>query len=147
MSLVAEEIATGRDLSWTDEELGLFKARLIEERMKTLMDVQSLSERVAEIEAIGCDNGSGEGDLSDFGAMETERRTAGLEIVRLQKYLKKVDEAMLRIEEGTYGICVQCNCKINKDRLLAVPITTLSATYKITNRCPIDGVDRAVARR
>ncbi len=149
MSSITEvvDVVPTQNLAWSDEELGIFKARLIEEHVKSILDIQTLTERVLEIEDRSAENGSSEGDACDFGSMETERRIAGLEVVRLQKYLKKIDEAMLRIENGTYGICVSCNCKINKDRLLAVPITTLSATYKITKTCPIDGIDRAISRR
>ena len=57
-------------------------------------------------------------------------------------HLRKLDEALQRIEGKTYGICRVCNCLIAKERLLAVPITTLSAAYKIHKRCPEDGIDR-----
>ena len=40
--------------------------------------------------------------------------------------LKKIDEALSRIETGSYGICLETEEPIEKDRLLAVPWTNLS---------------------
>ena len=34
-------------------------------------------------------------------------------------YLKKLKKSMLRIQDGTYGLCKECDAEINKDRLLA----------------------------
>ncbi len=46
----------------------------------------------------------------DFALMEMESET-----------LKKIDEALHRLEEGTYGDCVECGLKIAEARLKAVP--------------------------
>jgi len=42
-----------------------------------------------------------------------------------QKLLYSIDEALKRIEEGTYGSCLQCGKAIAKKRLTAVPHTEL----------------------
>lgn len=36
-------------------------------------------------------------------------------------FLKKVEEAKQKIEDGTYGICEECDCEISQKRLLARP--------------------------
>lgn len=36
-------------------------------------------------------------------------------------FLKKVEEAKQKIEEGTYGICEECECDISQKRLMARP--------------------------
>lgn len=36
-------------------------------------------------------------------------------------FLKKVEEAKQKIEDGTYGICEECDCDISQKRLLARP--------------------------
>ena len=38
-----------------------------------------------------------------------------------REILQKVDEALLRIEQGEYGLCVECGDEINRRRLEAVP--------------------------
>jgi len=40
-------------------------------------------------------------------------------------YIKKLDEALRRIEEGTFGDCDECGEEIGQNRLLARPTATL----------------------
>ena len=45
---------------------------------------------------------------------------------RYRKLLKKIDEAMKRIEDGSYGYCEETGEEIGIDRLQARPIATLT---------------------
>ncbi|MEL6767836.1 MAG: TraR/DksA family transcriptional regulator [Pseudomonadota bacterium] len=38
--------------------------------------------------------------------------------------LRKIEHALKRIEDGSYGICVSCGSKISNERLTAVPYAT-----------------------
>ncbi len=49
---------------------------------------------------------------------------------REQKLIKKIDEALARIEGGTYGICESCGNPISIKRLEARPVTTLCIECK-----------------
>ena len=49
---------------------------------------------------------------------------------REQKLLKKIDEAIARIDEGSYGICESCGGQIGFKRLEARPVTTLCIECK-----------------
>lgn len=49
---------------------------------------------------------------------------------REQKLLKKIDEAIGRIEDGTYGVCDSCGEQIGVKRLEARPVTTLCIECK-----------------
>lgn len=49
---------------------------------------------------------------------------------REQKLLKKIDEAINRIESGTYGVCESCGNAIGMKRLEARPVTTLCIECK-----------------
>jgi DnaK suppressor protein len=49
---------------------------------------------------------------------------------REQKLLKKIDEAIARIDEGSYGICESCGGQIGLKRLEARPVTTLCIECK-----------------
>ena len=50
----------------------------------------------------------------DFALMEMESET-----------LRKIDEALLRLEEGTYGACSECDESISEMRLKALPFASL----------------------
>lgn len=49
---------------------------------------------------------------------------------REQKLLKKIDEAIARIDGGTYGVCESCGEQISIKRLEARPVTTLCIDCK-----------------
>jgi DnaK suppressor protein len=50
----------------------------------------------------------------DFALMEMESET-----------LRKIDEALLRLDEGTYGVCSECDESISEMRLKALPFASL----------------------
>jgi DnaK suppressor protein len=49
---------------------------------------------------------------------------------REQKLLKKIDEAIARIDDGSYGVCESCGGQIAMKRLEARPVTTLCIECK-----------------
>lgn len=62
-----------------------------------------------------------EGGLEE-AAGEVEEYSTNLHIeFSLENQLKEVNDALARIEQGTYGICENCGAEIPKERLLAVP--------------------------
>jgi len=50
--------------------------------------------------------------------------------IRQEKFLRDLNNALLRIENGTYGVCRVSRKLIQKERLLLVPHTTLSIEAK-----------------
>jgi DnaK suppressor protein len=65
-------------------------------------------------------------DMSDWASHETERNFQLRARDRERKLLSKIDEALRRIEEGTYGYCEETQEPIGLRRLEARPIATLS---------------------
>lgn len=66
----------------------------------------------------------------DFALMEMESET-----------LKKIDEALHRLEEGTYGDCVECGQKVAEARLKALPFASTC------RECQEQQEERAVSER
>jgi len=67
-----------------------------------------------------------EPDLSDRASLETE---AGVELRTRNRYLKligKIDAALKRIEDGTYGYCEETGEPIGVKRLMARPVATMT---------------------
>lgn len=67
-----------------------------------------------------------EPDMSDRASLETE---AGVELRTRNRYLKligKIDAALKRIEDGTYGYCEETGDPIGLKRLEARPIATMT---------------------
>ena len=62
--------------------------------------------------------------MADLGTDSQEREKAYLFLVRENKFLAYLNEALERIERGEYGICNKCGKLIPKKRLEAVPHAT-----------------------
>lgn len=69
-------------------------------------------------------------DMGDQATAETDRNFMLRLRSREQKLIKKIDEALDRIGNGTFGICDDCGMEINIKRLDARPVTTLCMECK-----------------
>ena len=67
-----------------------------------------------------------EPDIADRATLETDRYTELRTRDRERKLIQKIDEALQRIEDGTYGYCEETDEPIGVKRLDARPIATLS---------------------
>lgn len=97
------------------EDLERFKVRLIEERKRILSDMDMLVKKSNEFGRDGTmDIGDEASDLSNrqllLSLNEADR-----------KKLLEIEEALDRIEEGTYGICEECGEPISVKRLEIKP--------------------------
>lgn len=105
------------------EKLQFFKDLLLKKREEILREV---AETLRDLEA-------GSENLPD--AVDQATRETNLVIdLRLrdrdQKLLKKIEKALQKIEEGTYGICEACGIEIDEKRLMARPEATLCIDCK-----------------
>jgi DnaK suppressor protein len=64
-------------------------------------------------------------DALDETQLATERELATRNLERESKLLRSVRQALSRIEEGTYGLCLNCEEEISAKRLKALPWTSL----------------------
>jgi DnaK suppressor protein len=67
---------------------------------------------------------------ADRAALESDRNALLRIRDRERKLLSKIDAALDRIKEGTYGICEECGDPIGVERLRARPVTTLCIDCK-----------------
>lgn len=102
-----------------------FRARLERERERLLAALDTLNHEGTLTEETG-DLSIGSGDHIADSATETYMREldGGLE-ENAEHLLREIEDALRRIEEGTYGICVACGRPIDPERLEAVPYATL----------------------
>ena len=69
-------------------------------------------------------------DPTDRAALESDRNFLLRIRDRERKLINKINEALERIEDGSYGICDSCGEDISEERLLARPVTTLCIDCK-----------------
>ena len=89
-----------------------WRAELVEEATETLQSLQ--------------DGGFTEADIADRASAETNRALELRTRDRARKLIAKIDEALERIENDTYGLCEETHEPISISRLEARPIATLS---------------------
>ena len=64
-------------------------------------------------------------DLADRASSETDRSLELRSRDRQRKLIAKIDEALSRIDDGSYGYCEETGEEISLKRLIARPIATL----------------------
>ena len=69
-------------------------------------------------------------DLGDQASAETDRNFMLRLRGREQRLLKKIEQALERVENGIFGICEDCGNEINIQRLDARPVTTMCIDCK-----------------
>ena len=72
------------------------------------------------------EGGIHEADVTDRASVETDRALELRTRDRARKLISKIDQALARIENGTYGFCEETDEPINLKRLEARPIATMT---------------------
>ena len=107
-----EEFMNERQLEYFKQKLLTWKEEILRESRETLTHLQSETENHP--------------DLADRASSETDRALELRTRDRQRKLISKIDEALRRIEDGTYGYCEETGEPIGVARLEARPIATLS---------------------
>ncbi len=81
-------------------------------------------------QGMGAEGAEGFPDPTDRGVLESERNLELRIRDRERKLILKIDEALARIEEGTFGLCEECEGPIGAERLRVRPVTTLCIQCK-----------------
>ena len=97
-----------------------FKKRLIEWR-KEIIEINNKSLYLNDI-----DHEISSPDIIDQASSQTEKTVEMRTINRQRKLISKIDKAIKRINDNTYGYCEETGEPIGVKRLIARPIATLS---------------------
>lgn len=113
-------------MALTKEQLKYFRQLLITERAKFVQEIKSIAHETSKSPR------EASGDLSAYTvhmadmAADTYERELSMDIVsNEQEVLYQIDDALKRLDEGTFGVCQQCNKPITMSRLKAVPYASL----------------------
>ncbi len=98
---------------------GYFRSRLLQWRGELLQESNETLHHLQE-------SSLAEPDLADRASLEAEHALELRTRDRERKLLTKIDAALRRIDEGTYGYCEETMEPINLRRLEARPVATLS---------------------
>lgn len=111
-------------MSISKEDLAEIKKELLKERNRILTEGDK---------TLGIGLQQNPDDLPDFAdqsSFESDRNFVLRLRDRERKLLAKIDEALQRIEDGSFGICEECGTEIGIKRLKARPVVTLCIECK-----------------
>jgi RNA polymerase-binding protein DksA len=107
------------------QRLKQFKEALMRERAKFAGEIRAIAKDVSK------NPRDASGDLSaytvhlaDMSSDTYERELSANIASSEQEVLYQIDEALKRLEDGTYGTCQECSKPISLSRLKAVPYTS-----------------------
>ena len=129
-----EEKKTEEKLRYSTEELEEFRQIIMDKLESARADLQLLTEAYTN------NSGSDTNDTSPtFKVLEEGQQVLSKEensrlAARQQRFINNLENALVRIENGTYGICRETGKLISKERLRAVPHATLSIEAKTKQR-------------
>src|SRR4051812_46657437 len=108
----SEEFMNERQLEYFRKKLLAWKDDILRESRETVSHLQKETENHA--------------DVADRASSETDRSLELRTRDRQRKLISKIDDALRRIEDGSYGYCEDTGEPIGVARLEARPIATLS---------------------
>ena len=115
-----------------EKDLAYFKNIILEKRRDVLQSISTTE--LINLEKKAHPNG---GEISQYSTHMADQGSDAIQyeldnyfVARSLKFLGHLDQALGRIEEGDYGICVMCREEILKKRLEVVPHTQHCASCK-----------------
>ncbi len=105
-----------------EEQLEFFRQLLLKQKQEIINGIKETEQLLQNQER--------EADENDRATLEEERWLELRIRERESKLLRKIDEALRRIDEGEYGYCEDTGEEIGLERLLVRPTATLSIEAK-----------------
>lgn len=103
-------------------------AKLQHFRTLLLKELRKHTEHIREDQAAALEmSDDGVKDSSDFSVMDLNKDLALTLGARESQMVADIDQALLRMREGSYGICVRCGKLIDEKRLEAIPTARYDA--------------------
>ncbi len=115
---------------YSDKELAEFKEIILKKLDEARKDYELLKATISHKDDHGTDDTSPTFKLLEDGSDVLSKEESNALAVRQQKFIQSLENALIRIQNKTYGICRVTGKLIGKDRLRVVPHATLSIEAK-----------------
>lgn len=116
---------------YTEEDLKEFR-ELINKKLEVAKEeFNTLQRQLRDGNENGTDSTNNNYLTLDDGADTFEKENLTQLAGRLKKFINNLEAALVRVENGTYGVCKVTGKLIPKERLRAVPHTTMSIEAKL----------------
>jgi RNA polymerase-binding transcription factor DksA len=115
---------------YSDEELEEFRQIILDKLAVTRRDYEAYMDQLTRRNDNGVDDTAPTYHQLEEGSEALSKETLMNMAVRTQKFIKGLEQALVRIDNKTYGICRETGKLIPKERLRLVPHATLSVEAK-----------------
>ncbi len=119
---------------YSAEELKEFEEIILKKLEETKAELNYLMETLSKKNDSGTDTTASNSKVMEDGADTAEKENLNQLAGRQQKFANNLEKALMRIKNGTYGVCVETGKLISKDRLRLVPHTQHSIEAKLKQR-------------
>lgn len=119
---------------YSEEELVEFEELINSKLDKAKAEFKILKDTLNKSNDEGTDATAGNTKVLEDGADTAEKENLSQLAARQQKFINNLENALIRIKNGTYGICSVSGNLISKERLRAVPHTTQSIAAKLKQK-------------
>ena len=120
--------------AYSQEELKEFEVIIHQKLSSAKEELTSLKESLSKKNDTGTDYTASTSKLLEDGADTLERESLSQLAARQQKFVINLENALIRIKNGTYGVCVDTGKLRSKERLKAVPHTMHSIEAKLAKK-------------
>ena len=121
---------TDEKVVYSDKDLAEFKEIILKKMERAKIDLEILQSSYKNGSSNNTDDTSPQFKAFEEGS-ETMSKEANVQLaIRQEKFIRDLKNALLRIENKTYGICRATGKLIRKERLRLVPHATLSIDAK-----------------
>ena len=115
---------------YSAKELEEFRQIILDKLDKSKRDYEILKGNISHVDDHGTDDTAPSFKVLEEGAEVLSKEENAQLAARQKKFIEHLENALVRIKNGTYGICRQTGKLISKQRLRAVPHATLSIEAK-----------------
>lgn len=119
---------------YSEEEVREFEELIRGKLDSTMTELNYIKGTLSKKNDSGTDMTGGTSKALEDGADASERENLSQLAARLQKYATQLENALVRIKNGTYGVCVDTGKLIPKERLRVVPHTQQTIEAKLKRR-------------
>ncbi|MGB0404493.1 MAG: TraR/DksA family transcriptional regulator [Salibacteraceae bacterium] len=116
--------------SYGEADLQEFKEIITEKLIEAKKDLELLADSISHKDDHGTDDTSRSFNIMEDGSDVLSKEENAQLAVRQQKFVKHLEDALMRIQNKTYGVCRATGKLIPKERLKVVPHATLSIEGK-----------------
>ncbi len=113
---------------YNKQDLEEFKEIILGKLEEAMVEKKRLAESLREVSGNSVDSFN----MTEFGNESQEKEQIEILLARQNKFILNLQNALVRIENGSYGVCKETGRLIPKERLRLVPHTTTTVEGKVT---------------